>query len=61
MKRFLFINVGTGVSSGSEKAIDSLAHGILTSIIDHRPDSIVFFGSDKSKIVLVLRNKGFKF
>jgi hypothetical protein len=52
MKRNLFVNVGTGISSGSENAIDSLAHGILASIIWHRPDSIVFFGSDKSKIVL---------
>jgi len=52
MKRTLFINVGTGVSSGSDEAIDSLAHGILTSIRDHRPDYIVFFGSDKSRKVL---------
>ena len=60
MKRTLFINVGTGVSPGSDEAIDSLAHGILTSIGNHRPDFIVFFGSDKSKKVLESINRQYK-
>jgi hypothetical protein len=60
MKRTLFINVGTGVSPGSDEAIDSLAHGILASIRDHRPDLIVFFGSDKSKKVLESINRQYK-
>jgi hypothetical protein len=60
MKRTLFINVGTGVTPGSDKAIDSLAHGILTSIKEHRPDFIVFFGSDKSKKVLESINRQYK-
>jgi hypothetical protein len=60
MKRTLFINVGTGVSPGSDKAIDSLAHGILTSIGTHRPDFIVFFGSNKSRRVLESISRQYK-
>ncbi|VVB63586.1 CRISPR-associated protein (Cas_Cas02710) [uncultured archaeon] len=60
MRRYLFINVGTGVSHGEEDAIDSLGHGILASIKDHRPDFIVFFGSEKSKAVLDSIKKQYK-
>jgi len=46
--RILFITVGTGVGKGEEK-IKSLAHGILSSILQHNPDKVVFFGSEESK------------
>lgn len=45
------MTVGTGVST-EKNNIKSLAHGLLTSIIDKRPDKIVFFGSEKSKKTL---------
>lgn len=45
------MTVGTGVDT-SENKIRSLAHGLLTSIRDKRPDKIVFFGSKKSKKTL---------
>ncbi|MBC7128912.1 MAG: TIGR02710 family CRISPR-associated protein [Thermoplasmatales archaeon] len=46
--RILFITVGTGVGESEEK-VKSLAHGILYSISQHKPDKIVFFGSEESK------------
>jgi CRISPR-associated protein (TIGR02710 family) len=51
MNRALFMTVGTGVGD-SEERIHSLAHGLLQSIKQHRPDKIVFFGSELSKKTL---------
>ncbi len=45
------MTVGTGVGD-SEERIHSLAHGLLQSIKQHRPDKIVFFGSELSKKTL---------
>lgn len=42
----LLMTVGTGI--GSDKK-DSLAHGLLFSIINNHPKKIIFFGSDDSK------------
>lgn len=50
------MTVGTGIGT-SENKIRSLAHGILTSIKDKRPDQIVFFGSEKSKKTLEYLHK----
>ena len=43
----MLITVGTGI--GGSEARDSLAHGILFSIKNHRPRKIIFFGSEDSK------------
>lgn len=43
MKRALLVTVGIGHNDSN-----SLAHGILSSIRSNRPDSILFFGSEKS-------------
>lgn len=48
MKRALFMTVGTGIGD-SKDGIHSLAHGLLYSIKQNRPDKIVFFGSELSK------------
>ncbi len=51
----MLITVGTGV--GGDDARDSLAHGILFSIIHHRPKKVVFFGSDDSKNTIISLKK----
>ncbi|MDI9624116.1 MAG: TIGR02710 family CRISPR-associated CARF protein [Candidatus Aenigmatarchaeota archaeon] len=51
MKRTLFMTVGTGVGP-SNKKINGLAHGLLTSIEHYNPDMIVFFGSKDSEKTL---------
>lgn len=43
----MLITVGTGV--GGPESRDSLAHGILFSIKNHKPKKIIFFGSEESK------------
>ncbi len=48
MKRILFMTVGTGIGSNSERT-KRLSHGLLTSIEHYKPDTIVFFGSEDSK------------
>ena len=45
--KILFMTVGTGVGSDEEKT-RNLAHGLLSSIRSHRPDKVVFFGSEES-------------
>jgi CRISPR-associated protein (TIGR02710 family) len=42
------MTVGTGIGNSQEK-IDSLAHGLLFSIKETRPDYTIFFGSELSK------------
>jgi CRISPR-associated protein (TIGR02710 family) len=44
----LFLTVGTGVGS-DKKRIDSLAHGLLSSINHNNPDYLIFFGSKESE------------
>ncbi|MDR1820389.1 MAG: TIGR02710 family CRISPR-associated protein [Methanobrevibacter sp.] len=48
MKKILFMTVGTGVGNNIETT-ESLAHGLLSSIVNVDPDFTVFFGSDGSK------------
>ncbi len=48
MARILFMTVGTGIGVNKEEKIKSLAHGLLVCIEHHRPDNVVFFGSDQS-------------
>ena len=49
----MLITVGTGI--GGSEARDSLAHGILFSIKNHRPRKIIFFGyRNNSNIFLYL-------
>ncbi|VUT26086.1 MAG: CRISPR-associated protein (Cas_Cas02710) [Candidatus Methanolliviera sp. GoM_asphalt] len=43
----LFMTVGTG--RRDQESVKSLAHGLLHAITTHRPDNIVFFGSEESK------------
>lgn len=50
MKRALFMTIGTGV--GGEEGVESLAHGLLKSILHYKPDFILFFGSELSKNTL---------
>lgn len=49
--KILFMTVGTGVGKDRER-IKNLAHGLVASILNHAPDKIVFFGSEKSKETL---------
>ncbi len=51
MKRALLMTVGTGVGAKKEQ-IDSLAHGLLSSILHYKPDLIIFFGSELSKLTV---------
>lgn len=45
----LLMTVGTGVGEDKDKKIESLAHGLLSSILHYNPDKVVFFGSEESK------------
>ena len=64
--KVLFMTVGTGVGISEEK-VKNLAHGLLTSILNHNPDKVVFFGSEESKETIdelknqYLAEKGEKF
>lgn len=49
--KILFMTIGTGIGKDEEK-VKNLAHGILFSILNHLPDKVVFFGSEKSKRTL---------
>ncbi|MDR3292440.1 MAG: TIGR02710 family CRISPR-associated protein [Methanobrevibacter sp.] len=56
----LFMTVGTGLGS-KVGATESLAHGLLTSIMDVSPDFIVFCGSkDSIKTVDSIKDQYFK-
>ncbi|MDR3222229.1 MAG: TIGR02710 family CRISPR-associated protein [Methanobrevibacter sp.] len=60
MEEILFMTVGTGLGS-KVGATESLAHGLLTSIMDVSPDFIVFFGSkDSVKTVDSIKDQYFK-
>lgn len=41
------MTIGTGV--GGEEGVQSLAHGLLKSILHYKPDCTLFFGSELSK------------
>lgn len=54
------MTVGTGVGEDKEKRVESLAHGLLTSILHYQPERIVFFGSEESKETIESLKKQYK-
>jgi len=52
MGRVLFMTVGTGTGLDVEKKTWNLAHGLLASIDHYKPDRVVFFGSEDSKVTI---------